>query len=301
MKIYLKGCYTILSSHPINRHSKLQFSVPLQGSSKVIVSIIPEENSIESFQKVEVSNEMLTALQKDMTWGTLSEKLITDLSAMKSNLREATRNVVRFFKYYLHKYYISEQLFSCKHEYWSVDKITWKTLPTTYLARNLNPYSSSLPLNEKTAKIVQEGLEKGMPEPFLAYRHLHRAMNEVDPRYKWIDATIAVELAIKEFLIILKPDIKTLLLEIPSPPLFKLYGSILKSFVGEESPKKKEIAKGVETRNKLIHTPKKIDIDHAKAKRYVNDVGLAIYHLLTLLPDNSVISKYPALNVFRED
>jgi hypothetical protein len=58
-----------------------------------------------------------------------------------------------------------------------------------------------------------------------AFRHLHRAENERDdPRHAWIDATIAAELAIKEFFILYKPELAPFVLEVPSPPLSKLYG-----------------------------------------------------------------------------
>lgn len=154
------------------------------------------------------------------------------------------------------------------------------------------------PLNEDNAKIIQEYLDNDF-QPFLALRHLHRAKNEDNPRYKWIEATIAAGLAIKEFLIRKKPEVEALLIEIPSPPLHKLYGSILESFTGQKSPKLKELQKGAEIRNKLIHRPKEIDISAQEANKYVQDVEIAIGHLLTMLyPENHVwkrMFKPPAL------
>jgi hypothetical protein len=147
-------------------------------------------------------------------------------------------------------------------------------------------------LNENTAKAIQEYLEQGQ-EPFFALRHLHKAKKEDNPRYKWIDTTIAAELAIKEFLIRLKPEIETLILEVPSPPLHKLYGSVLESFTKQRSPKLKEIQKGAEVRNKLLHNPKLEDVDGQKASKYVQDVEIAIFHLLTLLyPKDSIIKTF---------
>jgi hypothetical protein len=50
------------------------------------------------------------------------------------------------------------------------------------------------------------------------------------------------------------PEIKTILMEVPSPPLYKLYGSILEKYAGEKSPKKKQIgscrSKGGSVQNK---------------------------------------------------
>ena len=55
----------------------------------------------------------------------------------------------------------------------------------------------------------------------------------------------AAELAIKEFYIRLAPQLETLLLEVPSPLLTKLHGSVMKSLINVKSPKLKEISKGV--------------------------------------------------------
>jgi len=93
-------------------------------------------------------------------------------------------------------------------------------------------------------------------------------------------------LAIKEFLIRFKPEIATLLLEMPSPPLHKLYGDVLESFGLQRSPKVKEIAKGIEIRNKLVHRPEENIISSEEAIKYVQDIEVAIYHLLFSLYPN---------------
>jgi len=130
-------------------------------------------------------------------------------------------------------------------------------------------------------------------EPFLALRHLHRARTEDIPRYKWIDATIAAELAIKEFLMKLRPEVVTLLLETPSPPLHKSYGPVLESFGVERSPKVSQIRKGVEIRNKLVHRPEEIRITLQDANTYVRDVEIAVYHLLlSLYPNDPNVRRF---------
>ena len=129
-------------------------------------------------------------------------------------------------------------------------------------------------------------------QPFFALRHLHKAINEFNPRYKWIDATIAAELAIKEFLIRLRPEIETLLLEMPSPPIDKLYGSVLKSFTGQSSPKLRELRDGMVMRNKLLHRPTETTVTSEEANAYVADVESAIYHLMTLLYPKDTLVKH---------
>lgn len=292
MLIYLKGCYTILgkiNSSP--KEYRFQFKVPLEDKTSIIVNIISDEGIVESFHEYDVSKEMWDVLQMDIQDGkTLSQKLQAELSSMESNISKATKKVLNLIKYCFNCPDLNDNLFSSKGIYWSIDKSKWKNIPMrTYAIIDIQSF---IPLNEKTSKSIQNYIEKDF-EPFFALRHLHRAKEEGNPRHKWIDATIAAELAIKEFLIILKPDIETLLLEIPSPPLYKLYGSILEYYTNERSPKLKELAKGLEMRNKLIHRPKDMHIDAERANKYIHDVEIAIYHLLTLLyPDDSIMKHF---------
>lgn len=288
MLIHLKGCYTILGKiHSSPKEQRFQFKVPLEDKTSIIVNIISDEGIVESFHKYDVSKEMWDVLQMDIQDGkTLSPELQAELLSMTSNISKATKKVLNLIKYCFNCPGLNENLFSPKGIYWSIDKSKWKRiLERTYATLDIQNFIS---LNEKTTKDIQNYIENDF-EPFLALRHLHRAKKEGNPRHKWIDATIAAELAIKEFLIIYKPDIETLLLEIPSPPLHKLYGPILEYYTNERSPKLKELAKGVEMRNKLIHRPKDMHIGDEEANQYIHDVEIAIYHLLTLLyPDDSI-------------
>lgn len=291
MLIHLKGCYTILGKIRSNsKEHRLRLSVPFEDKTTVVVDIIPDENSVESFHDFEVSKEMWDALQTDISDGRkLSKKLQTELSNMKSGLSHATRKVLNLIKYCFNQVGLNEELFSVKGTYWSVDKTKWKEVPMI-LSATLEPLNF-LSLNENTAKAIQKYLKVDR-EPFFALRHLHRAKKEGNPRYKWIDATIAAELAIKEFLIRTKPELETLLLEVPSPPLHKLYGPVLKSYAKKPSPKLNKLAKGAEIRNKLIHRPQDKRLTRQQSNKYVQDVEMAIYHLLTLLYPKDPIIKH---------
>lgn len=145
-------------------------------------------------------------------------------------------------------------------------------------------------MRENTICAVQSSLSNGI-EPLIAMRHIHRAKLEKMPHHKWVDATIAAELAIKEVLVRACPNIGTLLLEMPSPPLNKLYGAILEEYLGERSPFLAEIRNGVEVRNKLVHKPVHEYIDDQKAIDYVNKIEAAIFHLLSLLYPNDNLIK----------
>jgi len=122
--------------------------------------------------------------------------------------------------------------------------------------------------------------------PLIAMPYLHRAINENDPRHKWIDATIAAELAIKEFLTRMKPDLDPVISELPSPPPHKLYGKVMEELFGIKSPVVKSIDKGADIRNKLVHSHKPPTVTRQQAEDYVKDIEFAILHLRHMLdPD----------------
>jgi len=102
-------------------------------------------------------------------------------------------------------------------------------------------------------------------------------------------------------LILIRPEIETLLLEVPSPPIHKMYGAVLKSFAGEESPMKAALQKGAEIRNKLIHRPTEPSVDGDDADLYVLQVEVAISHLMILLrPTDEYLRRIHKDRVFDE-
>ncbi|HDR9188847.1 TPA: hypothetical protein QDB51_002926, partial [Burkholderia vietnamiensis] len=80
---------------------------------------------------------------------------------------------------------------------------------------------------QRLQQIVADGVT-----PLVGMRYLHRAKAEGDPRYRWVDATIAAELAIKEILQMARPETTVLFDNLPSPPLSKLYGEVLEAYLG---------------------------------------------------------------------
>jgi hypothetical protein len=252
------------------------------------VKLLPNEKEVISSCSRNVSESAWTFLQTDRP--EIPSALQSELSSITSDITSATRKVLALVKYALGCIDLDEQLLSFKSVEWSADKTGWKPFPT--LVKGVADAYSTHHLNQQTAHAIQQCIDRGF-EPFVALRHLHKARIERIPHYKWIDATIAAELAIKEFLIRLKPEIATLLLEMPSPPLHKLYGSVLESFGVQRSPKVKEIQKGVEIRNKLVHRPGEAEISLEDANAYVHDIEDAIYHLIvSLYPDDSNIGHF---------
>lgn len=291
MIIYLKCNHTINGKFCSDSEVlRLCFNVPSEDNSAVSVVIVPEEDSVESSYEFNVSDEIWTSIQSNLDGKDLPEefeKILLDKASVISN---AAQKVLGLIKYCFGCTTLDENLLSNIRISWSINKSEWKKVcrkphASFDIVRIIN-------LNEKNAKGIQEYIDNDF-RPFLALKHLHRAINETNTRYKWIDATIAAELAIKEFLIRYKPTITTLLLEVPSPPLHKLYGPILESYTKERSPKLKELQKGVENRNKLVHRPDDIQITTEEANKYIHDVETAIYHLLHLLdPGDSFINTF---------
>jgi hypothetical protein len=129
-------------------------------------------------------------------------------------------------------------------------------------------------------------------QPFAATAHLHRAANESQPRTRWIEATIAAELAIKEYLVRKEPGLESLLTEIPAPPLSKLFGAVLEAYAGFRATKLSALSKGAEVRNRLLHRPKGMSVSADDAARYLQDVQFTFFELLSDL--------YPADEVIRQ-
>jgi len=101
MLIHLKGCYNISGKIPSStKEHRIQFKVPLEDKTSIIVDIISDESIVESFRDYEVSKEMWDILQMDIKDGyTLTPKLQDELSLMETNISEATKKVLYLIKY----------------------------------------------------------------------------------------------------------------------------------------------------------------------------------------------------------
>ena len=299
MHIQLKCCYTLLGSMNLSKKSKdkYPFTVPSQ-SGDVTVEVFPKDKRIDSYGEKEVTDDMWQVLQTDVHEGRLlPPNLQLELSTITSHISDATTSVLSLLKYYLNHLRIEENLFSIKDEYWSTNELGWKRLPGLRGASvdvvTVYPFNS----DTNTTALVQDYASKGI-EPFVALRHLQRARTERIPRYKWIDAAIAAELAIKQYLLIKDHSKwKTIFETSRSPTIEELYGKILKknSAKNEESPVLAELKNGAKLRNDLLHYRGEVNIDPQDAINYVRDVERAIFHLLTLLyPNDPFIGRHYA-------
>jgi hypothetical protein len=163
---------------------------------------------------------------------------------------------------------------------WSFDGYNWVTLPINIMMTGvtLRPRYS---LDAEWKGHIQAIFDL-REEPFIAFEHLHEARRGRGARFTWIEATIAAELAIKEALSRLEPRLTPLLLEVPAPPLRKLYGTILENVAGERSPYVSKLDMGAEKRNQLVHRPEAIKLDPQEVVDYVGVVDRTIWHLVGL-------------------
>lgn len=290
-EIIARGLYTILCNEDkvYSDSNEHDFTVNISDQLAASVKVNYENRSVETTFRVEVSDEFVAVLAEiepnDIE--NVPQNLQEEVQTITKNLTLGTRQVLALLKYHLRHFKISEQLCSVREQTWSWNESDHKKFPCS-IHFTMEDVSIE-PLNNYSTMTMQAALTS-KAEPLIAMRHLHRAKIESIPHHKWIDATIAAELAVKEVLSRVSPDIELLLMEMPSPPLTKLYGSILEYYLGERSPYLGVIRNGIEMRNKLVHRPSKIVIDGQEAINYVSDIEAAIFHLLSkLYPDDRLI------------
>jgi len=262
--------------------------VPLS-TGEVAVSTV-RADSIEAVTTVDVTEPLARELAVGTSYSSLSQDVRAECTAVRQHVDSLADTVLSVLKYGLQQAHLDADFGPSHVEWRSPPDQTWRMLPygtTTVLIDAEFPMDGDF----DAAGVAQQLLDTGF-QPFEALHHLHRARRDRDARAKWIDATIAAELAIKEFLVRRSPDLAALLLEVPSPPLHKLYGSILEHYAGQRSPRLRELQKGAEVRNKLLHRPGHEAPDLEQAARYVQDVQVAVLHLVSLLDPNDDVAEY---------
>lgn len=224
-------------------------------------------------QSLDVTKDELGQLQDPefiYTEGTAPYKII-------DGFRKAFDQVLGYIKYFSFIPQLDEKLGAIGMAEWSLDNKNWEKVPMKFNSKWI-PGGWIYTLHQSFLEWIPDFIKTNVT-PFFSYVHLHKALSEKDTRHQWINATIAAELAFKEFLGILKPEVITLLSYLPSPPLSKMYKNILKDYTGEESPVYKSLAKGAEIRNTLVHKPGTVPPTRHETEKYLLEVNLAIMHL----------------------
>ncbi|MDB0567402.1 hypothetical protein AB6Q13_10340 [Ralstonia solanacearum] len=270
---------------PFVVHSKA-FSVNantrLVPERQVISVVIPE---------LPISPDLLDWIRQDSSHNAnYPATLVQEIEQIKAEADAIARKVVDGFKFFLGRTSIEDDsLNAWQNVLWTQPETTAQSFPippsSTWQIR------SELPLNDLTRQGLQEAIDNGY-EPLLAERHLYRAYQETVPRFRWIDATIAAELAIKEALVRKMPSLRHSLISKSLNNWADLYGKKLKEVCGARSPHLDQIKEGAKRRNKLIHRPTKDTVTEEEASQYVHTVMLAIRHLYILLYPNWKLAKH---------
>jgi len=118
---------------------------------------------------------------------------------------------------------------------------------------------------------------------FTAFKFLYQAYADTNTKFKWINATVAAEQAFKEFISVFDDRTESIMLNVPSPPIEKLYNNVLQAYTGFSSSVYKELQKGAATRNALIHKHKTEAPPLKETNIYIHQVEVAIFELYTCL------------------
>ena len=166
--------------------------------------------------------------------------------------------------------------------YYDEDENKWRDAKLNPLISTTMGVYKQKHINQRFLNSFDQLIKQG-ERSLVAFRYLNIGANTNDPKAIWISTTTALEIAIKEILIRVDPKLEKLLSEINSPPLPKMYKGILHSITGYESPYYKEIDKGAQIRNKIIHRPKLIKIENQDSLNYLYMANCAIDHLLQVV------------------
>jgi len=258
--------------------SFIEFQQPPEYSGRPIdLKISLTGNTLESSCSVELRQELAKSLSETPP-GDLGETILQEVRKFFAPLHVANWRTLSLITQELE---LDEpRILTSRASQWSFDGHTWATLPMNIImtGESLRPVYH---LDSEWKEHLQAVFDL-REEPFIAFEHLHEARRGRDARFTWIEATIAAELAIKETLSRLEPSLTNLLLEVPAPPLRKLYGVILEGVAGEKSPYIKQLHEGTEIRNRLVHRPEAVRLDPQKVVDYVAMVDRAIWHLVGL-------------------
>ncbi|MDR7240485.1 hypothetical protein [Neobacillus drentensis] len=293
MKLFLQGRYTIIEECFFSEDDDvISFNVPIEGAPSVEIKIFTKDKFMEANQEVDVDQHFLELLEVESLKH--EKSFDDDISVFTENSKHlgfAVNKAIYAIRFFFNWRGLDKNLISSKGVYWSIDNENWTIYPTRLIAY-MSSYSYTT-LSKDSSTYIQAYLDGQLWEPFMAFQFLDKAKGESNPTFKWINATIAAELAIKEFFIRYDSKFEQFIMEVPSPPLHKLYGSILESMVGEKSPVLKAIQKGIEIRNKLVHRPNTEKVDLDTANQYVEDIEFAMFHLLSKLysKDDPIINE----------
>jgi hypothetical protein len=263
-----------------SEHGPFHFHQPASYDGiKVNIELSRSGDMLTSSAVTTISDQLASKFASISQPDHMSARDQKELRALFSSLPTAHRRILALIVQEL-RIYESHVLTGGRMSEWSLDGVRWFSMPGKGFMTNIRIHPRHK-LDSKWQDRIQRLLDS-TEEPLIATEHLHEAQRLRGDRFSWIEATVAAELAIKEALVRLNPALEVLLLEVPSPPLRKLYGTVLEAASGEKSPYVSQLSKGAEKRNHLVHRPRAIEFGAQEVVDYIGAVENAISHLLKL-------------------
>ena len=282
MKIYIKGTFTPIGDVKITVANSEREAITYKTNS---ITISEESGEITAIKPQEITPaEYIYVKDKENTLPRNEQ-----FEDYLVNQYQAVRVILGYIQVFDGVFKLDTELrMQSKYE-WSEDLDKWSPIPdkrvTTWRGANL---LQTLP--DRFMGNIEQLANSGIPV-FLAFNHLYKAYDEGSSRFKWINGTIAAEHAFKEFLSLFDPRTESLMLNIPSPPIEKLYKTVLFAYTGKESSMYKQLQRGAGKRNELVHKPATPAPDMSETNIYLHQVEVAIFELYTLLyPGNPFLN-----------
>jgi len=256
-QLYLRARGELMFDHPgpdlIYGDGMKDYSFRISRSGQNInVKVLTDGKTIEAETILEdLKPDTLEILKAD-DYDKLDENEKMELRKVTTPIRESMRQLVGLIKQELNRLEISDELIGNLRFEWSVGDGVWHPIPRG-LKVSASVYGFTM-LNGRKTNHIQKLLAEN-EEALVATSYLHQARKVRSNRYKWIYATIAAELAIKEILGRIEPKLQVILGSLPSPPLNKLYGDVLESVAGVRSIGLNKLREGAERRNRFLHSP----------------------------------------------
>ncbi|AIO31827.1 hypothetical protein DM39_1492 [Burkholderia cenocepacia] len=284
MLIDIHADFTVLGPKDVHYSGSANISIPVRDVQASVSLDLASRHCAVDITALNVEADVVSALNETATLVNQRSYPIA-LSSLEADVKLSAQTVVHAWKYLLARdQEIPEEALGGTTLKWKQSSSSdWHKFPSVIYGWATVRQVPHL-AGEQVARLQQ--LVSDGVTPLVGMRYLHRAKSETDPKYRWVDATIAAELCIKEVLQKARPETEVLFTNLQSPPLHKLYGDILESFLGERSPHAGDLRRGAEIRNALVHKPAITDVDSTRASEYVKDVESAIFHALTLLFKN---------------
>lgn len=255
------------------------YSRQTPASGVTAIEISADGTTISSSASVECSRALVLLLETGAPSRGDADELDDELVDRLQIIHQPIGDLLRLVAQELHDIEELRERRNSRLE-WSLDGGAWTVIRRGRLSGVIRGFPL-YPLEGSSSTGIATRFAAG-ERSLAAFEYIREARRTTDDRIAWIAATIAAEIGIKEILGRVAPQLLPLLLEMPAPPLHKLYGKILNAMSGQPSTFVREIQRGAEIRNHLVHKPASVDLDSQGVSDYISDVEAALYELLNM-------------------